>query len=288
MKTMSFAAAIFAVTTAGCSADNGAVAKAKAETEAAKAAQAKAEAELERIKGGAPDRALLNKQRTALVDAFNRGDAEAWAKAYAEDAEVIYETGDVYKGPAEIQKFYAKLFGDNPGMKLTAADMTSERFLTPGIVLEDGWWQVAPRNDGGARAGRYTNVWMYHNGQWLVTSGRAWVPIKLPLRRVPPSVTAAIEEQYQSVAPDCGGITVFQSQRSPSRGTNGGDAPGNRELDRFVDEHAIHWMSLTPDGRHVLISPSRAMVLKLLRLPSIAWPANDIQRIEGDGRPRER
>src|SRR5438132_4432911 len=48
MKATFFAAAIFAVTIAGCSSDNAAVAKAKAEAEAAKAAQAKAEAELAR------------------------------------------------------------------------------------------------------------------------------------------------------------------------------------------------------------------------------------------------
>jgi uncharacterized protein (TIGR02246 family) len=180
MKATFFAAVIFAVSMTGCSSDNAAVAKAKAEAEAAKAAQANAEAELARIKGGAPDRELLNKQRTALVEAFNRGDAEAWSKAYAPDAEVIYETGDVYKGQAEIQKFYAKLFAANPGMKLTASDMTNERFLSPAIVLEDGWWKVAPRNDGGATEGRYTNVWTYRDGQWVLTSGRAWVPIKLP------------------------------------------------------------------------------------------------------------
>src|SRR5437667_1398733 len=67
------------------------------------------------------DRQLLEKQRVALAEAFNRNDAAAWAAVYAADAEFILETGEVARGPAAIRDLFAKLFADNKGIKVTAA-----------------------------------------------------------------------------------------------------------------------------------------------------------------------
>lgn len=130
-------------------------------------------------KAGARNRQLLNAQRAAMGQAFNRGDAAAWTKFYAPDAEEIIETGDVFQGAAQIQQHYAKLFGDNPGISTTAG-VTTERFLTPQVFVEDGWWRLVDRMDGGAIDGRYTNIWTDRDGQWLIASARTWAPVKAP------------------------------------------------------------------------------------------------------------
>ena len=43
--------------------------------------------------------------------AFNKGDPKAVAAFYTEDAVILPPTHDVIKGPAEIEKFFAGLFG---------------------------------------------------------------------------------------------------------------------------------------------------------------------------------
>ena len=48
---------------------------------------------------------------TAWDAAFNTSDAKAVAAFYADDAVLLPPTHDVIKGPAEIEKFWAGLFG---------------------------------------------------------------------------------------------------------------------------------------------------------------------------------
>ena len=48
---------------------------------------------------------------TAWDAAFNKSDAKAVAAFYADDAVLLPPTHDVIKGPAEIEKFWAGLFG---------------------------------------------------------------------------------------------------------------------------------------------------------------------------------
>jgi len=127
----------------------------------------------------APDKQLLERQRAALAEAFNRNDAKAWAAVYADDAEFIHETGQVAEGRAAIQKLFAKIFADNKGIRVTAGT-TKERFITPEIVLEDGTYRLTGQKDGGPSEGRYTTVWVHRNGQWLLLSHRSWVPVKQP------------------------------------------------------------------------------------------------------------
>src|SRR5688572_3186931 len=173
MRAIAFAIATWAAAVAGCSADNAAVAKARA-------AQAGAEAELARIRAGAAvERHTLDQKRMGLVEAFNRLDAKAWASVYADDADLIHEGGETFKGRAAIEAFHAKFFADNPGMRVKAGT-ANERFITPGIMLEDGFWEVGPRQDGGATQGRHTTVWVHRNGQWALVSHRGWVPLKAP------------------------------------------------------------------------------------------------------------
>lgn len=170
-----FAIGVLVIITAGGCMESAAVAKARAEAEAAKAALAKAEAELARPQAGAADMQQLNNRRANFGDAYNRQDAKAWASFYLDDADFVTEAGGRHTGPAAIEKLYSKLFADNPGMRVTAMP-TNERFLAPGMLLEDGTWEVQGRKDGGDRSGRYVAVWVYRNGQWSVISHRAWIP----------------------------------------------------------------------------------------------------------------
>jgi uncharacterized protein (TIGR02246 family) len=175
------AAAPLLFAAAGCSPDSAALTKAKADAEAAKAALAKAEAELLTIKAKlkAPERHQLDQQRAAMAGAFNRNDPQGWAAVYAADAEFVEETGEVIRGAEAIQKSLAKLFAENRGIQAQAF-VTSERFVAPEVMVEDGSFQVSGLKGGGKREGRYITVWVHRDGQWRLVSHRNWIPTKQP------------------------------------------------------------------------------------------------------------
>jgi uncharacterized protein (TIGR02246 family) len=105
-----------------------------------------------------------------FVEAFNKGDAEALAKFWTEDADHVDSVGRVRKGRKAILEAYRKLFAANKGAKLTIIPL-SRRQLTPDCVVSDGLTEVIPAS-GPPSTGRYTAISVKKGGRWLLASVR--------------------------------------------------------------------------------------------------------------------
>jgi uncharacterized protein (TIGR02246 family) len=120
---------------------------------------------------------LLAKQLDASYQSFLANDAKAHAAVYAPDGDFTETTGEVFRGREAIEKFFANIFSRT---KITPVQMQfdSQRYVTPEVLVVDGSFAFAPRQDGGPTQGHYTTVWAYRDGQWLIVCHRSWVPTK--------------------------------------------------------------------------------------------------------------
>jgi uncharacterized protein (TIGR02246 family) len=128
--------------------------------------------------GVAPTRQeLLAKQLDASYQTFVANDAKAHAAVYAPDADFTETTGEVFRGREAVEKFFADTFSRN---KITPVKMQldSQRYVTPEVLVMDGSFAFAPRQDGGPTQGRYTSVWAFRDGQWLIVCHRSYAPTK--------------------------------------------------------------------------------------------------------------
>jgi uncharacterized protein (TIGR02246 family) len=120
---------------------------------------------------------LLAKQLDVAYQTFLANDAKAHAAVFAPDGDFIETTGEVFRGREAIEKFFANTFSRT---KITPVQMRfdSQRYVTPEVLLVDGSFAFTPRQDEGPTQGRYTTVWAYRDGQWLIVCHRSWVPTK--------------------------------------------------------------------------------------------------------------
>jgi uncharacterized protein (TIGR02246 family) len=119
----------------------------------------------------------VRERNEAFVAAFNTGDIKAMAGTYAPDADFLSAEGKRVKGRADLEKYFAKGFAENKGLKLKHSD-SSIRFLKPDVAIDVGTWEITGRSDGKAAKGFYTAVWMKRDGEWLVVYDRPMVPLQ--------------------------------------------------------------------------------------------------------------
>jgi uncharacterized protein (TIGR02246 family) len=125
------------------------------------------------------DEKAIRERNEAFVAAFNKGDIKAMAATYAPDADFLSAEGKRVKGRAELEKYFARGFAENKGLKLKHSD-SSIRFLKPDVAIDVGTWEITGRPEGKAAKGFYTAVWMKHDGKWLVVYDRPMVPLQPP------------------------------------------------------------------------------------------------------------
>jgi uncharacterized protein (TIGR02246 family) len=123
------------------------------------------------------DEKAIRERNEAFVAAFNKGDIQAMAATYAPDADFLSAEGKRVKGRAELEKYFAKGFAENKGLKLKHSDSLI-RFLKPDVAVDVGTWEITGRPEGKATKGFYTAVWMKHDGKWLVVYDRPMVPLQ--------------------------------------------------------------------------------------------------------------
>jgi uncharacterized protein (TIGR02246 family) len=108
-----------------------------------------------------------------MQESWNRRDARAFAKSFAEDAEFTTVFGTVDKGRRAIEKGHAlvfsRLFKDS---SLTITE-TSMRFIKPNVVSVDTRWKMtgATQPDGTPwkeRKGLLTWIVAYQNQRWEI------------------------------------------------------------------------------------------------------------------------
>ena len=122
---------------------------------------------------------------SGMEEAWNRGDAKAWARYFTRDAEFIDVAGTILDGRDRIERQHAELLG---GM-LRGSHLTQRlrriRVLQPEVAIVDAdvelyGYQSLPRGfpaSGAVLSSRLKHVMVYANGTWwIVASQNTYVP----------------------------------------------------------------------------------------------------------------
>lgn len=107
-------------------------------------------------------RANVEAGNRTFIAAFLRGDAQAVAELYTEDAEVIAPGAPVARGRSAIAAAWQKSI-DSGVKDLTLDTATVES--SSDLACETGIVRLVAK-DGGITEGRYVVVWKRTNGKW--------------------------------------------------------------------------------------------------------------------------
>jgi uncharacterized protein (TIGR02246 family) len=243
----------------------------------------------------------------SFVEAYNRGDIEALASMYAEDAEVFESDGARYRGREIIEQSYAELFKAEPGGRLELSPREL-RLLSPEVAMEEGRSVVSPAV-GPPSSRLYTSLFVRRDGRWLLASVREeddpLVPPRERLRELEWMIGEWIDEGPESeTRVDCrwsadghfllrefsvrqaGEVVMSVSQRvgwDPVAGSfrswefdsEGGFGEGKwfRDGDRWVVSEA----GLRPEG----VPASSTRILEKLGPDQVRWTRLDL-RVDGE------
>jgi uncharacterized protein (TIGR02246 family) len=107
-----------------------------------------------------------------FAEAFNKGDADAIAAQFTEDARVVDEEGEVAEGRDAIRARFAESFAENPDLRV---DFQVDRldFLTPDVALEEGHGTARESAEGvPPETSYYTAIYVKRDGKWLISRVR--------------------------------------------------------------------------------------------------------------------
>lgn len=129
----------------------------------------------------AQDEAALRKLVSEQTEAWNRQDAVAWSKAFAEDAVFINIVGTVFNGRAEIEKRHAFVFDTLFKGSKSEVSVRKLLFLDGGVAVVDTEHQVTgfvglppgvqPTTPGVLRT-QMRYVLKKSRGRWLIVAGQ--------------------------------------------------------------------------------------------------------------------
>jgi uncharacterized protein (TIGR02246 family) len=119
--------------------------------------------------GNAEDKAAIQKNAAAFVEAFHRGDAKAIAVLWTTDGEYTDQTGRHMKGRENLEKAFEGFLAENKGLKVRI-ESESIRFITPDVAIEKGVSEVLSPDGSPPSRARYTNVHVKKDGQWFLSS----------------------------------------------------------------------------------------------------------------------
>lgn len=120
----------------------------------------------------ADDEAIIRKNVEAFAKAYNAGDANGVAALFANEAQLIDDTGATTQGRSEIQKLFAGIFADAPKSHI---DVTIEsiRFIGNALAVETGLTRVLREPSADPESNRYTVMHVKtKGGQWLMALAR--------------------------------------------------------------------------------------------------------------------
>jgi uncharacterized protein (TIGR02246 family) len=119
----------------------------------------------------ANDKAAIQKNAEAFIEAFHKGDAKAVAAFWTKDGDYTDQTGRTFKGRDAIEKAFSEFFADNKGLKVRIESMAL-KFVTPDVAVEDGITEVGSPDGPPPSRARYTIVHARKDGQWQLSSVR--------------------------------------------------------------------------------------------------------------------
>ena len=116
----------------------------------------------------AQDKATIEKLNNAWTAAFNKGNAQAVAAMYAEDAYVLPPGSDIVKGRAAIEAFWRQAAQQMGDAKLTTLDVLP---LGRNAAREIGTVSLKTKSQPPQEiVGKYAVVWRKIGGQWKLAT----------------------------------------------------------------------------------------------------------------------
>ena len=116
----------------------------------------------------AQDQATIAKLNNAWTAAFNKGDAQAVAAMYAEDAYVLPPGSDIVKGRAAIEVFWRQAAQQMGDAKLTTLDVLP---LGRNAAREIGTVTLKTKSQPPQEVvGKYAVVWRKIGGHWKLAT----------------------------------------------------------------------------------------------------------------------
>jgi uncharacterized protein (TIGR02246 family) len=106
-----------------------------------------------------------------FAKAYNASDAEAAAKLFTADAEIVDEDGLSVQGRAQLQEIFAGIFRDHPKTNMKI-ETESIRFIAPTVATEDGMNTVVHTPGESPVRSRYALIYVKQEGKWLIGSAR--------------------------------------------------------------------------------------------------------------------
>jgi uncharacterized protein (TIGR02246 family) len=106
-----------------------------------------------------------------MQSAFNDHNAEAFAKYFAEEAEVVNVDDVRIHGRGAIQDVFADYFERNPEVQLEI-EMHALRPLTDSLILEQGVSHVRNEGDQAEEVARYTVIYTRQDDDWRIAYAR--------------------------------------------------------------------------------------------------------------------
>jgi uncharacterized protein (TIGR02246 family) len=124
--------------------------------------------------GGAPEEAAIRAHFAGFAEAFARGDAQAVAAGYAEDADIVRPNQPAVVGRAAIQTFYEQMFaGPLKGVaKTTQVDRV--RLVTPTVAVVDSTYTLDRDEPALHARGASLSVLEKREGRWLAVLSRSY------------------------------------------------------------------------------------------------------------------
>ena len=131
------------------------------------------------------DESAIQQILSGMDDAWNRGDAKAWASCFVPDAELIDVAGTILEGRDAIERRNAVLLGDVFKGSHLAQKLRRLRFLRSDVAVVDAdaelyGYQSLPKGlpaSGAVLTVRLRYVMVYQNDKWwIVASQNTYVP----------------------------------------------------------------------------------------------------------------
>ena len=123
--------------------------------------------------GSSGDEAAIRGVLEKFGEAWNRHDANAFAMAFAEDADFTNVRGMSAHGRTEIAQFHAPIFATIFKESALKIDELKVRFIKPDVAAVDEWWQMTGARDQRGqeiplRKGLLNALMTRQNGHWVI------------------------------------------------------------------------------------------------------------------------
>lgn len=123
--------------------------------------------------GAAKDADAIRAASAAYKQALERGDGKALAAIWTPDGDIIDAVGNVLKGRETVEVLEpAPADAAAKARPVFTIKETSLRFLTADVAIEDGAVEVVPPGSSAVEKGRFSAVWVRHEGGWKLAGLR--------------------------------------------------------------------------------------------------------------------